>query len=135
MKRAIFLFCYLGFLSIKLVGGGGWRWVEIDGGGWRWVYLPKQNSKIKVLKQKVRRKEKKVLRLKVVVQSIKEKQLISLDSANKLETYFSGLDGDFKECVSGHNFRDPNISSKRNIKSKMKCYTMISLMKTCIQPS
>ena len=58
------------------------------------LQLAEQKVKIKVLQQKSRRKEKQLTKLKSIVHDMKKKNLISIKSANKLETHFSGLDRD-----------------------------------------
>ena len=52
----------------------------------------KLKSKIKVLKQKVRRKERKLKNMSEMVEALKEKKLLSNDASSKIENAFSGLD-------------------------------------------
>ena len=63
------------------------------------LQLAEQKVKIKVLQQKSRIKEKQLTKLKSIVHDMKKKNLISIESANKLETHFSGLD---RELITNH---------------------------------
>ena len=53
--------------------------------------IEKQKSEIKTLKQKIRRKEKKITCLSGVLSDLKEKSLINQSTASLLEKKFSGL--------------------------------------------
>ena len=74
------------------------------------LLLKTKDKKLKILQQKIRRKEKKVVSLNECIKDMKDKQLVGPVAAAQLEETFSGLSSD----IILNHFQNKDKSSRGN---------------------